>query len=488
MISYTFVLIINLFFNLNVSQMRQILHFIVVAIIATVFASCEQESISPPSSEVDSDQMNYVMAIDSSLGFTVGVRYNTLCFPTSKDALTALSELPKLSRTERRSWENSIGFTSFQTLYEDVIDRIEADTTRSNFDFIVKKYADIVSVDPSQPYTVKSRVYGNYPCITNNLGYFSNEVFTNKVMDGNMYTALYKLLPAVEAKYCETVYGKKFEGLEKFNVQVLQLEDNVAKQEKSAVVIAKSSEQLIEINLGNKVDDTDWTRKAYFKIELLNSYVCGTLSYREDFFNYYFVVYYFSGLDPNAYGYYGSYFDGSPEWRKFIHIYGENNGDDYWKIQVPSEGYFNGTYLGERPPLGDVEKYVRQYVGSNSYYKYSGDIIAHLYYNIRSRKKSSWEWQCNKDEKASMYNFDVDVKIQHQNRYGTDEFLDESNEGYCNPAKTARLECDGWIHVYSLIFEEAKHKPTASFKNVHGVLYYENYDGLNHEYFLNRSF
>lgn len=468
--------------------MRQILHFIVVAIIATVFVSCEQESISTPSSEVDSDQMNYVMAIDSSLGFTVGVRYNTLCFPTSKDALTALSELPKLSRTERRSWEKSIGFTSFQTLYEDVIDRIEADTTRSNFDFIVKKYADIVSVDPSQPYTVKSRVYGNYPCITNNLGYFSNEVFTNKVMDGNMYTALYKLMPAVEAKYCETVYGKKIEGLEKYNVQVLQLDENVSNQEKSAVVIETNTSTLIEVNLGNKEDDTDWTRKAYFKIELLNDYVPVSVQYKEEFYTYYFQVYYFSGLNPYDYGFYGSDFGGSTEWKDFVYVSGYSTGDDYWLLEVPSYGYFNGDYLGERPPLGDVEMYIRKLAGELKYYNYTGDIMARLYYNIRSRKKSSNPWLCQGSEKASMYNIDIDVDIFYRDRYGWKMITDETNMGYCNPDKLVQETWTENVHIYSVDFAESIFKPMVKFKNVHGVLYYQNYNEADREYDLNFSF
>jgi hypothetical protein len=469
--------------------MRKFLGFIAIACWALGLVSCDNGGVGSVDPSAGSSSNHYVMAIDSSLGFSVGVRYNTLCFPTSHDVMTALRELPKLSTEQRRNWEKSIGFTSFQSLYEDAEAQIEADTSGVRFAQLVATNSHLLRAGAPGSFEVQPRVYGNYTYIVNNLGYFSNEVFANKVMDGNMYSAHYRLLPAIEAKYRETVFGTAIEGLEKFQVLVLPLDESPSVREKSAAIEGPSNNnQQVEVSLGNKQDDRNWTRKATFRIRLVNNYALGTAKWAKGEWRNFFVVYYFTGLNPADYGFLGSDFGGTTQWKEFVHIYGYTHGDDHWQIEVPYNGYFNDVPLSERPPLGDLETYYRAFVDAETGLAYESEINAHLYYEIRGRRRSRKPWGRRFNEVASVPNIVFQTQVEYVDADGVHTFDVSQGSGVCNNLRHAQFSDEAWIPLFYKSVVNRSFIPKAQFKKITGTLYYENHESDDHTYELNVEF
>ncbi|MBN2806625.1 MAG: hypothetical protein JXR22_08185 [Prolixibacteraceae bacterium] len=461
------------------------IRFLIGFAILALLISCVKDQLIEETFSINGPN---TMAIDSSLGFRVGVHYNTLCFPTADDALIAMRTLSNMSQDERRNWEKSIGFTSSQSLVEDIRSEIEKVKSSEELASLIEKNKNYIIVNSTDSLLITSRVYGNYSLITNDLGYFANDLYINKVMDGNLYSAFFRYLPAVEAKYQETIQNTKIEGLDKFDVQVLNLQENNEEELKSAVLISPSpTNTFISVHLGNHDDATPWTRRAIFTIQLMNSYVRGSIpSYIKTYSYYYFVVYYNNGLNPYDYGYYGQNFGGTLGWQDFIHYYGGINGDDYWKIQVPSDAYFD-NYPSPRPPIGDIEMYISE-VFQKNYYNWTGDIYYKMQYNIEGRRNTLFPWEAQSDEYAYFYNIDVDADISFDNPWGRVAFLDTDNMGHCNISHETRASNDSEAYIYSVMFPNAELKPVARFKNVHGVLGYQRYVGSNGEYYLNFSF
>lgn len=469
--------------------MRKILSFFIVACWALGLVSCEKDGLGEPLASESSGSDRYVMAIDSSLGFAVGVRYNTLCFPTRGDVMAALRKLPQLSSPERRNWEKSIGFTSFQSLYEDAVAQIEADTSGVRFEQLVAANSHLLKAGAPGSFEVQPRVYGNYTYIVNNLGYFSNEVLANKVMDGNMYSAHYRLLPAIEAKYRETVSGTPIDGLEKFRVHVLPLEESPTVREKSASIESKFDDnQQFEVSLGNKQDDRNWTRKATFRIRLVNNYALGTAKWVKGEWRNFFAVYYFTGLNPADYGFLGSDYGGTTEWKEFVHIYGYPHGDDYWQIEVPYNGYFNDVPLSERPPLGELETYYRAFVDAETGLAYESEINAHLYYEIRGRRRSRKPWGRRFNEVAWVPNIVFLTQVEYYDADGAHIFETSNSSGVCNNFKYAQFSDEAWIPLFYTSVVNRSFIPKAQFKKITGTLYYENYESDDHTYELNVEF
>lgn len=159
-----------------------------IIILPIVFIGCNDDIIPTENNLAIEEISPSPIIVDSTLGFTVKVHDNTLCFDSAQDVLSALSVLHKMPSAERRKWEASVGFTSTQTLLEDLQSEIEKLDDEDDLNKLLQENSELVIESPNDSYGIKPRVYGNYPCITGDKGFFVSESVWCKVFDGKLYS------------------------------------------------------------------------------------------------------------------------------------------------------------------------------------------------------------------------------------------------------------------------------------------------------------
>jgi hypothetical protein len=387
------------------------------------------------------------MKIDSSLGFTVVVKNNTLQFPFSDEVLKAIDILEELPSKERIAWEKKIGFTSYQTLYEKIEKQLNNIDNEKEYDKLIQSNSLIIKKDPNGYLGIKPRIYGSYSYITNSLGFFINEIFANKVYDGVLYSGYIYDLPAIIAKSHENTSDINFD-LSKFEIQTIVLDNNESSPLKSYVDREKTNNQGVCLRIGDDSNRKKWKKKASFKMGIENNYIPTTISSIEDWNKTYYTVYYYCNYDPYNYdcdcytcecGYSGYY---SSELGKWLTYTEDNSG--YWKVEVPYEGYFEDAPWN-KPPEGMFSQYITE-IHQKRYYNWEGNVKVWVQFYAEILKW--WSWKTYDGTILRIDNIEATVLIG-ENDPGHSDILTTT----INPISWNQENNEG-THIHSKIYQK----------------------------------
>jgi hypothetical protein len=437
--------------------------------IALSFIGCNKEEVVFEVNEkITSD--NGIIKIDSTLGFTVLVKHNTLCFPKSGEVFKAMDLLSKMTHDERRNWEKSIGFTSFQSIYEDIQSEILKDEKNVKFKSIVSDNKAFVKEASDCYLSIKPRVYGRYSYITNSLGYYISQAYVQKVFDGKLYSGYIYDLPAIAAKSHEGEEAPPFD-LSKFEIEVITLEDDEPDNLKSYIEPDWANAYSgVRFRMGDEYDRDDWDKKARFTMGLVNYYQIQSTDTILTFTKYYYVVYYYCDYDPYYWdcgdcpGGYSGYYNDFGNWYAFV----ESSGGDYWKVEVPYNGYFNDE-PGNKPPDGEYETYINE-VYEKRYYNWTGRVDVTCEFEAQHM---NWgQWRTYDGTISKLTDIRASVKIGFNNPGYSNEIetsinpfnfnlVGEEGKQFLNYSQTA--------YYFPLLKYEVK--PTVRFKCITGGVY-----------------
>jgi len=386
--------------------------FSVIIVIMIVFFSCNEEDSLFPEKLEDAEKSSSIK-IDSTLGFTVLVKNNTLHFPKSSDVFKALDILSNISPKERRVWEKSIGFTSFQTIYEDIKSEIIEDEKGDKFEEILRINKAFIKKADECYLSIQPRVYGKYALITNSLGYYISQAYVQKIYDGKLYSGYIYDLPAVAAKSHEDEITPPFD-LSQFEIDVLVLDEQEAYNYKSYIEPEYANAYSgVRFRMGDESNREDWDKKARFTMGLKNYYVASSVAQILTFTKYYYVVYCYCDYDPYAYdcgdcpGGYSGYADVMGNWYQFV----KASGSEYWKVEVPYIGYFN-NYPGVKPPDGEHQTYITE-IYEKRYYNWTGRVDVTC--EFEAEHMSWFQWREYNGTVLKLTNIEASVKIGYNN-------------------------------------------------------------------------
>ena len=312
--------------------MRKII-IALIAFLPFLFVGCNNELVNVKSNLEQENSNSNTVVVDSSLGFVVKIYDNTLCFDSAKDVITALNVLHEMPSAERRKWEASVGFTSAQTLLEDIQSKIEVMSDKNEFEKLVQENKELILEAPDNSYGIKSRIYGYYPCITGKNGLFVSESVWCKVFDGKFYSTN-DFDREGYLRMCKLSDNKD---LSDSNVQSITVdfnwEDNSLKSYHYDRIV---TETFIEIYQYNTAGDYS-TKRSRFDMQLINNYTTRRTSEINSYTQYYLDVYYNGGCSYcNPYSYRIIY---AGKIYPFYYV-----SDRHYRIKLPYS-----TYLDDHP-------------------------------------------------------------------------------------------------------------------------------------------
>lgn len=429
-----------------------------MAIFSVLLFACNDDIVSEQNSFISEELSQKPILLDSTLGFVVKIHDNTLCFDSAKDVIKALDVLRKLPANERRIWENSVGFTSAQTLLEDLKLNIEGLNNKDELKSLIQENKELVIESPENSYGIKSRIYGSYPFITGKDGFFVSESVWCKVFDGKLYSTMnfdregYLLMRDLN----ENV------DLSGTNVQAITVDFNW------------ENNQLKSYHYDEDVTDTkivlyqynyavnNPTKRSKFTIELINNYATRTVSDQFQIKKYYLDVFY------NGYCDYCNPLSYSITYAGNVYYFTKVQ-DKHYRIQLPYS-----TYLFDYPfvnPNWDNEA-VWYETSTCTWYTYWGNI--RLACSFRAEKRNMLQNWVDYDNTIVWFS-DVTADIElGKDLYYRSSALDLDGGPYDGNyvEKFETGVATGGGAVYSLPISLYQTDPPAKFKGcVSGILY-----------------
>ncbi|MDA3929296.1 MAG: hypothetical protein PF541_10085 [Prolixibacteraceae bacterium] len=425
-----------------------------------VFIGCQDELAQLKEQELSLSQNNEIL-VDSTLGFTVKVHDNTLCFDKGEDALKAMEVLNEMPKVERRAWEKSLNFQSVKTRMEDVRKQLNETESAEAYNQILKENEDIFFTTSSDFFPIINRVYENYQYITGQTGLYVSENAWCKAYDGKFKTA---------SIYDGVGYEKLLSNssdLEGVNLKTFILDYNWEKKFlKSRVKQKWKSSTCLCMEMYNRDINNNPDKRAKFKVELINNYEVIANSTETVYAKvYYFKIYYHGDCcTPSSY-----YFYYAGKKYKF-----EREGSG-WIIELPYEGYLD-SHPWSTTPNWDTsrDQYTYRYKYLYSISDYENEVKCKS--EIKAEKRSWGKWRSFSNTVVAYDNISVSVKV---GRLAPIEPLPFE----ANPSMREGPDYEYAIYVYTDDLLDYKSKPSAYFVGcISGTLKARFYPGINYNF------
>lgn len=346
------------------------------ALVAILLNACNQTTVDDLTDVDASNNVSFAI-VDSTLGFPVTIQDSTLYFAKADDMMEAMQVLKNLPSNQRRSWEKSVGFVSVQTILEDLNSKIETLKDEDEFKSLVLANKNFIKESETGSNGVKSRVYGFYPYVSSQRGFFVCDSIWSRVFDGTMYTTHYFDHEGYFAM-SDLINGVDLgdTGVKKFTLDFNKEEELAFKAYTNIHTTSPTQILIWMYNYGYN----EPTKRSLFTMDIINSYGPNrTLSSLQTITNHYFYIGYNGNCcTPSQYVYYYAPFGGLQRFEE----YGSG-----WRIRVPYEGYFD-SHPFAMTPNWDVEDYF-MLTDEIEWYNYLGR--ADLQARFQAQKRNMWQ-------------------------------------------------------------------------------------------------
>ena len=392
---------------------------------------------------------------DSSLGFDVEVKNNTLYFPSDEAALKAIEKLNELEPAKRVKWEQKVGFVSAQTELEIFREQIAKMDSEDDINQLIANNADFLIHSDNESSGIDSRIYGFYRYITGRKGIVYYGDFMSRVLDNKLYTTVLEDLVGIET-ICNNVESIDSSTTQVEVITLFELDENELKsQHIETWSVRNDTLQLFIYNSSRN-------RRMYYRAGFWNTQLARSIAYQEQKTTWYLQVFACNGCDMSNF-----YYTLNGSVYRFRHHAG-----NAWNIEVPDRDYmpvFHGNPQPVWDPIGPAN-YHSQVQNFNTHYNYDIDIrlhhiiISQKYRNINNR------WVSATGDRAQVRNVYADVEIGFD-KPGHSTKIESRTSGHnLNSAYNKGYEHKDDHQVYRGNVSRYTSKPIARFKCVKGDL------------------
>lgn len=338
------------------------------------FYSCNDEIIAEGEKDEVNDMQEQQCVVDSTLGITIKVQDSTLYFSEADDVVRAMEILREMPVNERRSWEESVGFISSQTIIENIINDIKAANEQEEYERIVKENAEFVKRSEDGLYGIKSRISGFYPYITSKRGFFVSESYWGRAFDKKLYACYFYDYEGYNA-----IKDLPYEdNISSTNVKYVQIDYTEDDNLKAYHEVHDTSPTEIFLRMRNYGSNNP-TKRADFHMKIINSYGVSSLSSSYSTTKYYMVVYYNGNCcSPYSHSYYYQPFGGNQYFEPYANGY---------RIRIPYPGYYI-HWNNNMVPNWHSQYFIQEEYNVN-YYNFVGR--ADLHTTFKAEKRNTWQ-------------------------------------------------------------------------------------------------